>query len=435
MPLICILARSLTPSSIASQEGLNMKRFPGLLSRSTYHSPLVALCLLALFLIAVPARAEGGIAMSGSFYQQAFEIPQGSSVSGPDVYVVVFNNSSEKVNIRMAGQAPYGVRLVLSREDFTLPPAGQMQVQIGIEVGNDAAPGQYEISVMAEPYKENVSGIQLAGAASQQASLIVTGESGHVDIQAMSPDNQPVAAVVRLYRLIDGKRHEVAYSDNGTLQVKVAPGTFMAASFVGGNLLAEQELVVAAGDNKKVILSGATIYFEGFDIVPNYRKNDGKLAFIQIVYTIKNLYQRIEKGEVFLQVSYGGLSSSEVLLATLSPLETGRAGLNYNYLPVDGWADGIYDFKLKLNVNGKHYADSLLKNLEVSGTGKAVVKTGGTADSTGPQTAQQADVDEKVNGNGGSSTQSVNMFLIGGIIAAVLVIGGLGAWFFKNMRR
>lgn len=83
---------------------------------------LLSLLLMASLLMAPPAFA-GGLAMSGSFYRQEFEIPQGTSLNTPDVYVVVFNNSDEEFNIRMTTETPTGVELLLSEKDF--PPQGR----------------------------------------------------------------------------------------------------------------------------------------------------------------------------------------------------------------------------------------------------------------------------------------------------------------------
>jgi len=421
-----------------------MIEFQGLPSRRIVFSLLTALFLLTFFLVAAPVEADGGIAMSGSFYQQAFEIPQGSSVGGPDVNVVVFNNSGEQLKIRMTSQTPPGVRLNLSQSDFTLPASGQLQILVGIEVSTNAAPGHYEISLAAESYKDGVSGIQLVGAASQKASLVVLGESGMVSVQSTSPDLQPITATVRLYRIIEGQIHEVAYSETGNLEAKVAPGSFLAASFVGGTKLAEEKFAVSAGETKEIILSGATFYFEGFDVVPNTKKDTGKLAFVQIVYTIKNLYKRVEKGEVILHVNRDSVEPAELLLATLSPLETGRAGLNYNYIPTDGWADGSYNFKLQLNVDGRHYTDSPVKSLAVSGTGSVVVKTTITSklnvtEKTGgiapTRTMAETIPAGKGSGETGGASQGINPILIGVIIAAVLLVAGIAFWIIRKNRR
>ena len=107
--------------------------------------------------------------------------------------------------------------------------------------------------------------------------------------------------------------------------------------------------------------------FEGFDIVANYNESDKKLAFVKIVYTVRNLYQRIDEGQVILSVKRGGVLLPEVVMATLSPLETGRAGLNYNYIPSDGWVAGEYEFQLILKLDGQQYTTSSVKDMSVLG--------------------------------------------------------------------
>jgi type 1 fimbria pilin len=270
------------------------------------------LFLMAILFVPVVVQAEGGIAISGSFYQQAFEIPQGSSISGPSIYVVVFNNGAAELKVRMTTQAPLGVNINLSPNGFTLPPGGQQQVLIGVEVTENASPGEYEISVTAESYKENVSGIQIAGAAGQNAKLTVLGESAMVTVQTESLDGQPIVSTVRLYRDVAEQRHEVAYSETGTLTAKVAPGSFIAVAYIGGEELDEKSFTVAANEQRTVILSGATVYFEGFGVVPNYYEDSGKLAFAQIVYTVRNLYKPVDKGEVILEVTRDNALLQEV---------------------------------------------------------------------------------------------------------------------------
>jgi type 1 fimbria pilin len=349
-----------------------MSKFAGLPVKRTVRFISALLLFAAVCTGSVPVNADGGIAMSGSFYQQAFEIPQGSEVGGPDVYVVVFNNGSEAIEVEMSTQAPDGVHIVLTQTAFTLEPSGYLQIPVSVEVDEDAVPGAYDINITAEAYKRDSVGIQLAGAAGQTASLTVLGESGTVSIQAASPDGSPITSNVRLYRVAQGKNHEVAYSETGFLEARVAPGSFYAVSYIGGINLAEEYFDVASGESKSITLSGATVYFEGFDIVANYNESDKKLAFVQIVYTVKNLYQRISEGQVILTVKRGGVMLPEVVMATLSPLDTGRVGLNYNYIPSDSWAAGEYEFQLILKLDGKQYTTSSVKNLSVTDSGGGI---------------------------------------------------------------
>jgi hypothetical protein len=92
---------------------------------------------------------------------------------------------------------------------------------------------------------------------------------------------------------------------------------------------------------------------------------------VKIVYTVRNLYQRIDEGQVILSVKRGGVLLPEVVMATLSPLETGRAGLNYNYIPSDGWVAGEYEFQLILKLDGQQYTTSSVKDMSVAKGGIA----------------------------------------------------------------
>ena len=364
--------------------------------------PILTVLWLVNLLVISPVQAEGGLAISGSFYRQDFEIPQGSSINSPDVYVVVFNNGETSLGVKMTVQTPLGVKINLSQSEFTLLPGKQQQVNIGVEVTADATPGGYELTVTAESSQKGVTGIQVSGAASQTAKLTVLGGSGTVKVQAVSPEGESLVASVRLYRVIAGQNTGIANSETGTLEAKVAPGNFIAQVYIGGEKQAEQSFTIAKDENKTITLSAATIYFEGFGIVPNHDKATGKLAFAQIVYTVKNLYQPVKQAEVILEVSRGGTKLEDVSLANLSPLEMGQAGLNYNYIPSAGWVSGAYSFKLRLQIDGKPYATSLEQKLNVSG----------------------------------SSTKGagLNPLVIGGIVIGVLLIAGAGVLLWKRKR-
>jgi len=420
------------------------------ITRRTEFCALLFLLVL-LFSMAAPfaAYAGGGLAMSGSFYRQEFEIPQGTSIQSPSVFVVVFNNGTEELKVKMSSQAPLGVNISLSETAFSIPPNGQQQVLVEVAVAKDAAPGDYEVSVTAESYKEGVSGIQLAGAASQKAKLKVLGESALISAQATSPDGSPIVATIRLYRQAGDQQLEVSYSETGKLEVKVAPGSFIAVSYIGGEKVAEESFTVAANDNKTVILSGKTVYFQGFGEVPNSRKSDGKLAFAEIVYSIKNLYQSVPKAEIFLEVSMNGTLVEEFSLATLSPLELGSKEFSYRYIPSEGWQDGDYSFKLRLELDGKLYTTSPVEQLQVSNgiavdentpaasstpapssTPKASATAPAASTNTPTATGNTPPASGTSEGGGGGAFPVI----IGGIVAAVVVLAGAG-WLFMRRKK
>jgi len=347
------------------------------------------LLLTASLLPAQPAFA-GGLAISGSFSRQDFEIPQGTTLSAPDVYVTVFNNGDEDINIRITTQTPTGVELLLSEEDFLLKAGEQKRVTIGVNVTEAAVPGKYTLKVSAQAYKEG-AGIKLLGAAGQSASLTVTGEAGSVEVTTVSPDGGPAPALVRLYKQTGKQNLSVGYSETGNLKIKVAPGNYLAEAYISGNKLNEKTFSVAANETKKITLEIRTVYFEGFGILPNYNTETNELAFAEVVYTVNNLFEAFPEAKVVLKVTEEGAPLDETTLATLSPLEIGRVGLSYNYIPSGGWHKATYIFKLELHISDKPYVSSKEERLELSG---------GTTASAG----------------------GINWILIGGIAGGVVIL-------------
>lgn len=338
--------------------------------RIVYLLPLIALFILMHPPLAGPVEAQGGVALSGGFYRQNFEIPQGESVSAPSINVVVFNNSDEEMVVRMRSTAPEGVKIVLSYDEFTLKPGTQQKVMVAVEVGEDAIPGVYEdgVIVTAESYVErNTQGIQLAGASSQSADLTIPGESALIRARAVGPSGSPIQCVVRLYKIAGEDEFELSFSDTGVVEKRVAPGSFLVRAFVGTEKMAEERFEVAADDEKNIDLVVKTLYFESYDVVPYSDKDTGKLAYVKLDYTVRNLYQPVSNAAVVLQVTRDGEPLDEVTLITLDPLDVGRLGLNYNYIPLSGWESGTYVLRLDLDVDNKLYASTWNEEVQVSG--------------------------------------------------------------------
>jgi type 1 fimbria pilin len=328
-------------------------------------APLILL-LMSSLLMATPARA-GGLAMSGSFYRQNFEIPLGTTLNTPDIYVVVFNNSSDDFDIKMTTETPVGVELILSQKDFPLKAGEQNKVEVGVNVSDAAVPGKYTLKVTAEAHKGG-TGIQLLGSTAQTASLTIIGESGSVEIATVTPDGGPIFALVRLYKQSGNQNLNVGYSETGSLKQKVSPGNYLAEAYVGGNKLADKSFSVAANETKKISLEVKTVFFEGFGIIPNYNTETKKLTFAEVDYNVNNLLEPFPEAKVVLKVNEGGSSLNDTTLATLTPLEKGRVGLSYNYMPSSGWKKTTYTFKLDLIINDKPYVSSKEEKLEL-GTG------------------------------------------------------------------
>ena len=330
-------------------------------------------CLLALFgtvLWVAPVQAQGGFAMSGSFYAQKLELPQGASIRTPEIYVVIFNNASEGINVKMTTSVPQGVTIVLSEYDFPLGAKSQKKLDVGIDIAMEAVPGNYKIGVTAQPYKKGVEGIQIVGGASQEADLTIAGEVGIVDISTASTDGTPVPAMIVLSRVYENTSFEMARTETGSLVTNVAPGDYVTHAYVAGRELAVESFTVAANEQKTLSLTIKTVYFEGFEVVPLNQKDTEKLVMVHVVATLKNLLDAFNDVKVNLLVN-SETQQESVNIINLTRLEKGDAELSNNYVPADGWRQGIYIFKLELEVGGQIYTTSNTKTLKVDETGKA----------------------------------------------------------------
>jgi len=312
-----------------------------------------------------PVNAQGGLGFSGTFNGQIFEIPQGSSVSAPSVDVVVFNQGDEIISINMSSQAPAGVNIILSEIDFDLAPHTYKSLSVDIDVTMTASPGDHQIIIVAQSYKTGVSGIQLLGSASQSANLKITGESGTVSVQAISPDGTPVPATIRLFRQVGSNKYELAYSETGILNATVSPGSYIVEGYVGGELLDEESFDIAADETKSLTLTVGTIYFSQFDVLEYSNTDTGEFAYAEMVYTVRNVYEQVDNVSIWLEVKYDNESLEQRMIDPPNTLSLDGANRRYPYIPTDGWSDGSYSFKLILKIDNETYTSSAERQLDV----------------------------------------------------------------------
>lgn len=366
------------------------------------------LVFMAVLCLPPAAAADGGIAVSGSFYRQDFVLPQGASISGPSIDVVVFNNGEAPLAVRMLTTSPPGVEVSLSSNDFVIPAGGQERLLVTVRASEDAVPGEYEIEITAESYrKEDGQGLRVLGAAGLTASLTVIGEAAHVAVSTRSADGDAVVATVRLFKLIGDERREMAQTQSGSLDAKVSPGEFLAVAYIGDQKLAEERFSIAADEEKNIILTVNTIFFAGFGVVPYY--SGGQLGFAKVACTLRNLYQPVENAEVHLLVSRDGSPADDATVTSMTQFNIGDMELSYSYVPAEGWAAGRYGFQFRLDIGGKPYTHSAETFLEV---------TGNVPSAPAPS--------EDGGGTG--------MVLVGGAVGgAVVLLGGTG--FFWRRRR
>ncbi len=385
-----------------------------------------AICLgwlLALFSTIIwvaPVQAQGGFAMSGSFSSQKLELPQGTSLRTPDIYVVVFNNSDEDINVKVSPNTPPGVTIILQEYEFPLAANSQKKIDIGVDISMEAVPGDYTIGVTAEPFKTGSTGIQIVGGAGQEADLTITGDYGVLNVTTLSPDGAPVPSRIVLFRAYTDENFEIARTETGELDLNVSPGDYLTRAFIAGRQLAEESFSVAADEHKGVTMTVKTVYFDGFEVVPLAQRDTGEMVLANVVCSINNLLDAFTDVQVNLVVSSDAQQENVNILNT-SRLEQSQTEINYNYIPGDGWRAGTYIFKLELEIGGQIYTTSQAKGLTVDETGKASLTTvgGGTIDSetsTPTPTSTEAADTETVSGS------SFIWLIIVGVAVGVLVI-------------
>lgn len=342
--------------------------------------PLLIICGLILLASLLPSlftptvtTAAGSIAMTGTWASQILQIPQGSSVTSQSAHVTVFNPSGDSpITVNMNTIAPTGVTVSLSSSEFVVQPGSQRQVNVQqVFVSSDTVPGDYQVEIVANAFYEDAGGVQILPAVGQTADVTVRGESALVVVDIISPGGQPIWAVLRLFKMINGSQYEYAYSTTGHLETTVSPGHYRVEAYSNsGEPLAEpQEFDIGNGEEQRLTLTANVIYFESFAINPAYNTETGDLGFVQIVYTANNVYQAVPNAEVKLTVTLDGTPLEEISIFTLNPFNVGRVGVPYNYSPADGWHGGTYGFSLQLYVDGELYASTQEQTLQVGSSG------------------------------------------------------------------
>ncbi len=324
--------------------------------------------------------AASGISITGSFYRQPFVIPRGGSAFGPSIYVVVSNQGTDAFSVRMVtaavtsdNVAEPGISINLSRVSFSLQPGAQQRVDITVAAAEGVPAGDYEVSVTAESYQDSAGGITLSGSAGQTASLTVSGEAASATVSVVGPSGQPVIAQVRLFRMVNGAGYEVASSNTGTVQAKVAPGTFSAEAYsltTGNQLCDPATFDIAGGEAKTVTLTARTVYFENdFVVNANYDSQTKQLLNARTLATLTNVLEMMGNTEVRLVVTRDGDPLEEITVLGPLSLPTGQTGVPWNYIPAEGWKSGQYAFKYRLYVGGLFIAETAEQTLNVGGGG------------------------------------------------------------------
>jgi hypothetical protein len=316
-------------------------------------------CLCLMTPVAVLAQ---GVGLSGNFYRQYFEMAPGETSASSDIYVVVFNNGDSPVNIDMVTEAPDGVTIALSQDEFTLDAGKSQTVNITVQVGQQAVAGEYTLSVSADVYREG-TGIKITGGGQQQAKLSILGEAGKINISSVTHDGKSFPALIYIYKSISGELTEVRTPETGNMETRLNPGDYIAQAKYSNITIAQESFTLASNEEKSITLVCSTLNIEEFAVTSNLSA-DNRLTSAKISYTINNIYQPLDNVSAMLYAAYKGQTLDEIEIVSFSTLDAGSRSGSYNYIPAAGWQSGSYTFVLKLKVGDDFYDTSDEKILE-----------------------------------------------------------------------
>ena len=147
---------------------LNMRNTTQLI-RILFYIPIL---ILMLYLLLPTTLSAQGLAITGNFSSQDFELSPGESSAGIDTYVVVINTNETPIRVKVNTDTPDGVTLSVAEYDFILEVGGQKRLDITVQVGPQVLLGEYTIAIYAEAYREG-DGIKVTGGGLQQTKLTV----------------------------------------------------------------------------------------------------------------------------------------------------------------------------------------------------------------------------------------------------------------------
>ena len=278
---------------------------------------LIVITLLS-FAPTIPAEAQG-LAISGTFYRQHFQLLPGEVRRTPDVYLVIFNHEDKDIRVKLTTQTPPGVKIMLDQSDFLIQPGEQRKVEVGVSTSNEAVPGEYLLAIVVEIQSAEGEGITITGAAEQRAKLTIFGEAGEAHIAMVSHEGKPFPAEIQLYQKLTDKLSLCGYSETGEVDIRLAPGDYLVQAFFRNTEVAREEFSLRANEEKNVTLIAKTDLTYGLSVVYKYQQDTGKIAFANVTYNIKNIYQPLKNVKAILRVSLDNklLEEAEIIALLL----------------------------------------------------------------------------------------------------------------------
>ncbi len=330
----------------------------------------VILLIIAVFVsltslsISYAESESSRIAITGSFYKYEYVLAPNTTIEGRDIYIAVINTASKPVNVSLGYEAPDFIEIIFSHRNVTLLPGEHKIVYIKIKALPNAIPGEYEIKVYANIIMKTVEGkVILVPGAGQRTTIRIVGPTGRLVVETVDKEGNHVITEVRVLRITPKGEYTVVTNKTGYINISLPPGKYIVKATLAGELLAEEKVVIEENETEKVFLTVSTIWFDYFDILPYYKDNN--IVFAEVIGVVKNVYKPVNNVSIVLVVNYNGSFLENVTIATIPVLSQGRAEYKYRYIPVNGWQNGTYTFKLVM-VSGKRvYSETPERTLSI----------------------------------------------------------------------
>ncbi len=358
------------------------------------------------------------IAVSGSFYKYEYVLAPNTSIEGKDIYIAVFNKADVPINVSLGYEAPDFIKIEFSKENITLGPGGHEIIYIRIEALPHSVPGEYEVKVYANIVMKSIEGkVVLVPGAGQRTTVRIVGPTGRIIAETIDRENNHVNTLISILRITSKGEYTYASNKSGLLNISLPPGKYLVRASLAGQVLAEKEVYVEENATKRIFLVVSTVWFDYFDVLPYY-KND-TIVFAEVISVLKNVYKPVNNTNIILIVKKDGVNLENITIADIPVLPLGRNEYKYRYIPVEGWNNGTYQFKLIL-VSGKQvYAETDYKNISVTVYEKKLTKTL-TTTSNNTITVSKASVNGTITKPGEEEGFSWNLILV--LVALIIIV-------------
>jgi hypothetical protein len=302
--------------------------------------------------------SDGGIAISGSFNGSVIKMVPGETFETDGVYIVLFNNYDINifvdVNVRVTNEdndLVDSLIFLFELGELEIAADSNVKVPISFEVPDDMLPGEYVISIGATLIQAYTPGIVAVPVVRQKASLEIFGEAGTFVANFFDEFGQPFTGQIDVYREEGDRIAPVISTFDQTVSDRLVPGTYVIRVVheydENGFIVLEETMVLNDGDDLELNYTVQTVFADSFVIAPLVGDDDVLLNAI-LNYRLRNIYQEVDDVVISLEVLYKGVEVEKLVIQELTLLGLGLTSLRTNYVPPEGWRNGVYTFTISV---------------------------------------------------------------------------------------